>query len=260
MAELIYTLISIPYLSTGRRLYALKQCLVLAEERGLDALAALILEAIAHDEETVKLERGWARSKNLSTARGNAAVLDGQIDGTLGASHSTLKNHIAALPPENPIVVAAQTILSQVFPEGVKPIITLSFENQLAVNDTIIASFKGDLKEAVAVAGISSYADRLETLNEAFRLELEKFPRKETGYDAIDAADWRGNLFIRRIAAVILGTFHQETAEAAKQRAALLGPILEQGERVRQNRKGRRAPQDVDPETGNEVVEEEISA
>ncbi len=255
MSDLIYTLIAIPYLATGSRLFALRQCYKNSVALGLDDLAALIAEAISHDEKTAELERSWARSRKLPRARGNAATLDAQIDGTLGAAFSTLKNQISVLPAKNPVVVASQTIVSQVFPEGIRPIITLTFENQLTVNDTIVARFKGDLKDAVAAAGIQSYADQLDTLNEAFRIELEKYPRKETGYDAIEAADARGNLFIRRIAAVILGTFHQETAEAAERGAALIRPILEQGERVRQNRKARKSARDVDPETGMEVTE-----
>ena len=101
---------------------------------------------------------------------------------------------------------------------------------------------------------------QLEALNIQFKTQLTKSKSKEIDYDELEAARDRGNLFIRRIAAVILGTFHEETEEAAKKRQALLSPFLEQADRVRLLRKGRRLPQDIDPETGDEVPVEETAA
>jgi hypothetical protein len=253
MSNLIYSLIDLGWLTTGRRLYAFRHCLEAVLE-GEASVGALIQEAIAHDLQTSEMERSWARSRHLSTARGEAASIDGQIDGVYGAIHGTLKNHVHVLSGADPIAGAAQTILSQIFPEGVQPIITLPFEDQLVVNDNAVSRLNGgDLSAAASTAGIGAYAARLKTLNDAFRVELRKSQTKETSYDVIEAAQTEGNLFVRRIAAVVLGTYHQNTEADAARRQALLSPILDQCERVRRSRKGRRAPQDIDPETGVEV-------
>ena len=52
------------------------------------------------------------------------------------------------------------------------------------------------------------------------------------------------------------GTYDEMTEEAREKRQSILSPILDQAERVRQARKGRRNPQDVDPDTGEEIPEE----
>ena len=57
--------------------------------------------------------------------------------------------------------------------------------------------------------------------------------------------------------AVTLGTYDEMTEEAQEKRQTILSPILDQAERVRQARKGRRNPQDVDPDTGEELSEED---
>ena len=153
-------------------------------------LASLMEAAMAHDAKTALLERAWTRSRNISKARGESVKLDSKIDTVHGVMHSTVKDNIAAFSTEDPIVDASKHIIDQIYPEGLRPIVKLPFEDQLLVNDTIIARLKGDLKE-----------------------EAEK-------------------------------------------RRALVDPILEQVERIRQARKGRQSAPDVDPDTGEELPEE----
>jgi hypothetical protein len=254
MSNLIYSTVDIPYLTTGRRLYAFKHCLKRARERDEAELVAITEEAMAHDRETVGLERAWARSRTVSKARGASQDLDNRIDGLWGASHTTLTNNVALLSADDPAAQASKQIIKQAFPEGVRPIITLPFEEQLVVNDTLLERLAGDLADAAKSAGISTYVARITALNDAFRDQLDESEKKEISFDKVSAANDRGNLFVRRIVAVVLGTHHQETEAAAEARRALLEPILEQKARVKQARQGRRQPPDVDPETGEEVV------
>ena len=247
------TLIAIPCLTTGRRLYALKKCLEVASALDDETLQSLIVEAIAHDSETISMERSWTRSRNLSTARGKSFEIDHQIGGLMGTFHSALSGHLFAFQPEDPICIASKRIIDQIFPEGVRPVVTLPFEEQLAVNDDIIFQLREDLAEMVADAGVASYVERLVPLNEAFRSELDNSKSKEIDFNRLDVAKTKGIFFVRRIAAIILGTYWEETPEAVEAQRALLAPILEQCERVRQARKGRRAPRDIDPQTGEEI-------
>jgi hypothetical protein len=265
MTDLICTFIHVPYLPTGRRLYALKQCMGKVAPTGEDAIKALIEEALAHDWGAAESGVAWARSRNLPKARGESAAVNDQVNAVYSSMYSTLGNHLSALPSDHPISIAARTILGQIFPEGLKPIVFLSFENQLSMSEIVLARFKGepekgDLHEAAAVSGITSYVEQLGELNDKFRDELEKFARKETSYDVIEAAESRGNRFMKRLVALIIGTYHQETKEAEERRNTLLGPINEQCERMRQGRKGRRPAQDVDPETGDEITPTQASA
>ncbi len=170
MSELIYLLVNIPYLTTGRRLYALKRAHEEATKAGLAPLVALIEEAIAHDTRTAEIERSWARSKSVPTARGESATLDSRIDGLLGAVYATLNSNVSLFEADDPAAADSRKILAELYPEGVVPIITLPFEEQLVINDSIIASLKGKFAEAAKRAGVDRYVERLEAVNELFRV------------------------------------------------------------------------------------------
>jgi hypothetical protein len=260
MSTLIYSLINLIYLTTGRRLYALKRCLEVAIDAALSELVPLIEAAIAHDTRTVVLEDAWCRSKSISTARGVSFDLDNKIDAILGYIFSKVSGNLSLFEPDHPIVVASELIISQVFPEGVHSIITLPFEEQLIRNQSIIDRLTGDLGDAVAVTNIGPYVARLESLNNEFRAELGRSASREISYDELEAARDKGNLLVREIVAVIIGTFHRDSDEDSETRQALLQPFLEQADRVRRARKGRRPPRDVDPETGDEVLGDENAA
>ena len=260
MLELIYLLIAIPYLTSGRRLYALRQCLEVAETIGHATLLSLIQAAIAHDSKTIIMERAWIRSKKVSTARGDAANLDNQIDSVLGDILTVLNSNIRGLKKSHPASLASKTIIAKVFPNGVHPIITLPFEEQLMVNETVIAMLKGELKTEAALAGIEGFVEHLEELNDAFSDELENFETKEIDFSVLEAARDKGNLNLRTIVAVTLVEYREATGEKAQEGHKLLKPIFDQGDRLRQARKGRRPIQDVDPDTGEELPDEEIAA
>ena len=244
----------IPYLTTGRRLYALKLVLLVAQSLGMTALAAIIEAAIAHDTAALALEGAWARSRKLPTSRGRALEIDGLIDAVLAAIHTSLTSQISLLDSNSDEVKASTRILDALFPEGVVPLIRLPFEEQLATNTTIVERLTGDLAEDAKTANIVPFVSQLGTLNAAFAGELDQQRAKEIEYDVVQSAADRGNLFVRRIVAVVLGTYNGETDEDAAARKALLTPILEQCERVRSLRKGRRKAADVDPETGDELA------
>jgi hypothetical protein len=155
MSSLVYSLINLAYLTTGRRLYALKLGLEAALSLGLDAIAALIKEAIEHDTRIAAQEDAWERSGNLSSARGKSFELDSGIDIALGAVYSRLADNLRLFAENHPLVIASKEILAQIFPEGIMPIISLPFEEQLRKNQTIIDCLKGDLNKAVETCNLA---------------------------------------------------------------------------------------------------------
>ena len=259
MSTLVYTLIAIVYLSTGRRLYALRQCLEVAKTMAFDKLIPLVEEAIAHDIRTVAMENAWTRSRRVSKARGESVQIDNRIDAVLGAVFKRLKEPISVLKESSPVVIASKKIIDQLFPEGVQPIITLPFEEQLVRNQTILDRLtdESDLAKDAGTTNLTPFIEELLELNNRFKDQLDKSKTKEIGYDTLEAARDQGNLHIRQIAAVVLGTYYRTTTDDAEKRQALLTPFLEQAERISQARKGRRGPQDIDPDSGEELPGEE---
>ena len=253
MTDLFFTLIVLPYLTTGRRLFAFRECLDVLRALGESVIASLVEEAIAHDMKTMTLERAWERSKQASKARGDASRLDNTIGKVLGAIRKALTSRITISEKDDPAVVAANEIIATIFPRGIRPITRLPFEDKLAVSQTIVGRLEGDLADRAAAAGIEEHVARLKSLNEDFAEELRKTVARETGFDALEAARTRGNLFVRQIVAKTLGEYTQVTEEDAERRAAVLKPLLDQVERLRQARRARRAIHEVDPDTGEEI-------
>lgn len=198
------------------------------------------------------MEQAWARSKNHKSNRAGAMDLDNKIDGVIGGIYTLLKNNTELLDSNDPLNLASVKIIASLFPNGVKPIIFKPFEDQLVLNDTIIKRLKEDLSAETQIVGITAYLDRLTSLNQAFRGELNKLSSKEMSFDVLEAARAKGNLNIRHITAVILGTPDQLTEAAQTQQSVLLAPILDQCHRVREARKSRRRPRDINPQTGEE--------
>ena len=253
--SLIYSLINISTLTTGRRLYALRLLQEIATPYGNEALDNLIAAAIAHEIKTSGMEQQWSQSKKVSTARGRSFELDSKIDALLGALFAILTHNATVLDAGDAVAIASKEIISRLFVEGVHPIIVLPFEEQLMMNTELLKRLNGDLADAADKAGVKNYVDKLVEHNTEFRTELAKKSDKEIEFNALEAARSRGNLYLRQIVALVLGIHHQITPEAAEARKALLTPILEQCDRIRQARKGRRSPPDVDPDTGEELQE-----
>ena len=68
----LFALIAIPYLTTGRSLFSLNQCLIAARSTAASVVESLIEEAIDHDLKTIAMERAWMRANKVSSARGDA--------------------------------------------------------------------------------------------------------------------------------------------------------------------------------------------
>jgi hypothetical protein len=201
------------------------------------------------------MEQLWIQSKKVSNARGLSFELDNKIDGLWGALFAILTNNATALDADDPEAIASQELISRLFVEGIRPIVMLPFEDQLLMNTTLLDRLNGDLADAAEKAGVKKYVDKLVAYNTEFRDELAKKSEKEIEFNSLEVARSRGNLYLRQIVAVVLGTHYQITPEAAAARQALLAPILEQCDRVRQARKGRRAAPDIDPDTGEEITD-----
>jgi hypothetical protein len=104
MKKLFFALIAIPFLTTGRRLFALNQSLEVARRLAASVIMPLIEAAIEHDLETLAMARAWLRAKEVKSARGKAVDLDNQIDKLLGNILARLKGNVESLDPADKAV------------------------------------------------------------------------------------------------------------------------------------------------------------
>lgn len=241
-------------LPTGRRIFALQQMLVEARKLEWASLVTFLEDAIRQARQTLELELRWYVTRDdRSVKRGDAVVLDVQIDGQFGAMESIAKAQ-AVGDTSDPDVKAAQDFVQAVFPLGLTAITQQDFEAQLQHMDLLVERFQGDLRGAVEQLGLQKQVGRLVPLVEQFRAELAKAKEPLT-FNQVRAAQQEG---LERFAAAVvqvLGTYWDRDETSTARREALLAEANRQDELVAESLRRRRPVLDVDPDSGNEVDE-----
>src|SRR5690606_31102882 len=114
-------------------------------------------------------------------------------------------------------------------------------------------------EDAVAL-GLSSYVERLTGLISDFRQALQEESVREISYDEIRQAQAEGQELMLRVVAKVLGDHGGTGDEETAFRQELLAPVLTQNRRMAERYSNRRGATDVDPETGQEVVDDAATA
>jgi hypothetical protein len=245
------SLINLYVFSTGRRLFAMQQVQKRAAERGFAELTTHAERAIENDRLTRQLDGRWA-ARQLRPVPGEDAVqrIDAVVDRTLTALRDGAESQAAVARPGDGTAEKVGGFLREIFPMGVAAVMSMTYVEELAAVDSIVAKLTGPLAPVVGELGLGRHADRLAELAVEYRAALEG-PRSEPlDFGQVRAARARGHEMLLQAAAIIMGRYPLSTPEHIEARAALLGPILEQNEAIRQYFRARRMVEDVDPDTG----------
>lgn len=248
--------IDLKRMPTGRHAYALTEVLARTEHAGLSAMSAAVEEAQKTAEETLQMELEWRHVLNArkTTARGDAVAIDRLVDAQIVAIHKALESDRVG-DPGDPVVDAAEQVLTLLFPDGPGAITNLEFEEQLGRMDAIFTLVDQQLTAPVQTLGLGRKLDRLKRLVDEFRQELGAGPAHALTYDDVKAQ--RAQLHeatCQAIAAILY------LAPDAATRAELLAPIDDQQRRVTEARRRHAPVSDVDPETGEELQADEADA
>jgi hypothetical protein len=242
---------------TGRRLFAMRGVLRIARERGQDGIAALAEKAVAQAQHAADLDAGWRRSRKTRVGvRAEAGAIDNAIDRTL----SGIAAHLGALAHafgDEPAGRQAAALTARLFPEGVSAITHLAFEDELAACEAILRDLNGSHAADAGALGLGPFIERLEGLLLQFRTALKSEQGREVTHDQIRAAQAEGQDAMLRVVAKVLGDFHGASGEHVELRSALLAPVVSQNGRLRERFSRHRGVVDVNPETGEELAEEE---
>ncbi|RDV36414.1 hypothetical protein DV096_19565 [Bradymonadaceae bacterium TMQ3] len=243
------------HMPTGRYVFGLKEIRDEAERRGLDAVVNACDEALSYGDRALNLEFTYEQTRERSSqARGEAVVLDNQLDGQIGAMKS-LTDARTFGDANDPVVKAAHRILGVVFPRGAAPIIHQTFEVQLGIMDTMLAHFDGELASDVQLVGLEREVERMRELVERFRAELKYAPDTAVSYAEVRAAREELHEHAALVVIQILASYPALDPRSTREREALIAPLTVQQERVRADHRRRRNPADVNPETGEERFE-----
>ncbi len=232
--------------TVGRRLFALRKVLAIPSLR--EALVTHVEMAITHDKETRVMLHRWAQQKTGPVRKSEARSIDHKIDATLGAIQDVLKGPQKSLPREHPERQAAETLLAELFPQGVGVHTMQSHVDQLSANDLVLGVLEQSEHAATIEArGLLTYVMRLKELNASFREQLERDKAPELAFDTVEAQDALGQEYLLKAFIKILDEDDDAT------RSKLAAPILEQNEAIGEHLRRRRTVPDVDPETGEEL-------
>jgi hypothetical protein len=250
MDSTLKTLFDLYILSTGRRVFALRQVKPIAQQMKKRALVTLIGRALKHDERTLRLEASWAASGYKSDPQ-RVKRIGAQVDRTLSAIRDVAIGQARAGEPGSELHETLHEFLGALFPGGVFAIAALPYVEELAAVETLVGQLRGPFERHVEELGVGRLVERLAALAVEYREAQEERPRAEASWADVFAARAKGQTLLLQIVAVIAGTYFDESsAEHTNARAALLEPILDQQEAVRLYLKVRKPVEDVDPATG----------
>jgi hypothetical protein len=249
MEATLENLFNLYVLSTGRRTFALQQMKPVAADLGQKALVTMINQALDHETKTLKLEARWEASGFVADPQ-RVRKVDAKVDRTLSAIRDTAQAQANAAETGDPLQATAQELIGQLFPAGVQAVSSMPYVEELAAVDTMLKQMKGALARHVADLGLERLMNRLAELAKEYREAQEEKRGSEVSFGDVRSARAIGHRKLLQIVAVILGTHYDDSAEDVRLRTALLTPMLEQQEAVRQYLKLRKPIEDIDPTTG----------
>jgi len=244
------SLLSFYAFSTGRRLFATQEVKKIAEAQGLAALGAHCGAAIAHDQATRDLEARWASDKEASQYSPEARQIDILVDTALGALRDSIDADARDAAPGDALGEAAAKLQKAAFPSGVAAVTTLSFVDELAEVQRIIALLQAaEWSGVVQQIGLGRRLSRLVELENVYQAAIAQ-PSKTVTFDQVKQARAKGQSLLLQAVAMILGQYPSDATADVEARRRLLEPIFRQNEAIRGYLRARRAIEDVDPATG----------
>jgi hypothetical protein len=248
------TIINLYQFPTGRRLFAHKQIRARAESDGFDKLVKHCDKAITHDTQTQSLEKRWAGESITSDTNPEAQRLDVLVDRTLGAIRDHALAQAAGAPDNDPIHITVDNFVKKVFPAGVHAITSLPYVEELEAVQAIVHSLQNELAPLVQELNLQRHVTRLNTLAIDYRKALEAPPPSVLTWGNVRNARAEGQGLLLETVAIIVGKYHSRSAKGTAERLHLLEPILRQNDSLGAAFKNRRAPSDINADTGDEIA------
>ena len=252
MDSMLVSLLNFYAISTGRRIFALRQVHTRAGERGFPALQTHCALALEHDRAAHELEARWAAQQHAAPAvdAPHLQRVDGLVDRSLTAFRDGALANATVAAPGDDLPVRVDGLLRELFPAGLGAVTSLPYVEELAAVERILGALQGPRAPLVGELGLERHAARLAQLAVEYRAALEAPKAAALDFGTVRAARARGQELLLQAVAMILGAHPGSTPEDNEGRAALLAPILQQNEAIRQYLRSRRNVEDVDPETG----------
>lgn len=235
--------------TTGRRIFALRHVRAAAVALNLPDLVTHVDQATAHDRATRKLETQWRLRGDFDRRHApEAQEVDNRLDQALTATRDVAATYARAAPLGSPRRETAERFLAKAFPDGVYPITSLPFVEQLAAVEDLLEVIATELPAEVAALGLGEMIALVAEITDEYRAVLDRGP-SNVEYAEVQVARERGQTWLVELVVKILGHFPNTEDRAHEQaRDELLGPILAQQKAIRRYLRERITVPDVDPD------------
>ena len=261
MKGIVSSDVSFRRMGAGRHVFALEQvaervagCQGLSQGQK-DALGAQIERALKLGRGALAAELAYNQHKEgVSQARGEAVVIDRELDQMIVDMRDFVR--IRSRSAQAEVAEAAARIEQKMFRQGVVEVTHLKFEDQLGVMMAMDTELEGPLRDDVRRVGLDADVARFRARVADFEGELRRQKAEHTTWDEVVAH--REELHEATCLAVVmtLASFVDlEDSEAIAAREFILGPLREQQSRVLEAQRRHTPVGDIDPSTGEEVVE-----
>ncbi|MBA2664442.1 MAG: hypothetical protein H0U74_19300 [Bradymonadaceae bacterium] len=248
-------------LSVGRRLVSLLAMLGAARRFNDAEIEVQAEEAIAHDRSVRTLLTVWQRDRKGSHGtRPEAVRIDNQLDRAMSACHGHTRNILRSMDAEEPVAIVAREFDEAFFTDGPGAITGLQFEDQLAAVEELIARWRSPAwQDKIAMLGLEMFVSRVEALVGPYREAIQNPTSRTITWSKLRAADHDGQENLLAVVARIVGTWGKASEEHVERRLAYLAVFNDQNERIASYRRRRRKAPDIDPDTGRELIEDDIN-
>jgi hypothetical protein len=253
MEPTLYGLIQLSVTTPGRRIVALRKMREVARDMSLTTLVEQIDAAVEFDLEARQIETLWLAIRNRTRVHGaEMPRLDWLADRLVTAIHENARSQ--ALGAEAAFAARVTRFVEAIVPAGVYAITSLPYAEQAAALEVMVRKLTGELAPDVEEFGLTRLVERLASVSVQYRNELHA--ERPLQFADVLATRHRGMGNLLEITAMVLGKFHRLNVPAHDEaRRKLLGPVVEQHEAIRAYRRGRRALQDINPDTGEPDLE-----
>lgn len=250
MAMTLDSLFTLYRYTPGRRAWMLGRIRAVAEGAGFSSLAARC-EALLPDETRLASDlRNWTEVRaGAARERTSQALvaLDQNRDGLLGDFHAMLQT-LGRLQ-NKPRGQAAARLVKRLFPEGSRALITLPYPDETAAIEALLALAKGELAADITAADADDWIENLTAANAEFSQAYDALTeQRQVDFKAVRADDARAQ---ERF--LVLVCHLVDLAHGTPALAALLDPIEVQQRALKDLYQRRRAVNDVDPGTGEDL-------
>lgn len=246
-------------LPIGRATFALSDVHARALALGLDEIARLVEIALTDARWAMQLMMSF--QSGYSSLYPPAAVrMDGIVDHVVVGVESYLQVQIRIYRGE-PRGDAAERLRQVFFPQGVAAVTRLPFAEEHAQIAAILErAAADDLAEDIALlAELATLLARLAERNREYGEILSAGSKTPTNADLAEARA-RCQERVVQVIGLLISHYGLREPDKTAERDHLLEPILTQNEAMRQIRRRRRPPTDIDPDTGEPVDDPPVLA